>query len=384
MTTEAAQVTDLAAESDRLRALYRDGRLDEVVDAVLAYHATAGTAGSWEPREAVLAIGATAAREAGRWTEALELNAAVLRSQEDRQAGAVERAVTRFNDYDPLARTGGAVPARELLLRCHDVFVDAHDPVMTANTLSALADVDARLGHLNRAVEQEIEALRHRYAQADPEPIAAGHFNIANYLIRGQQDAKDVWAHGLAAAVVHYQADSPRFTTSLELLGRLIGRGDSGFAPDALSFDDVCVLVDRVGDIRFAELFARLPERAASGQAAVDEILRLTTHAREAAIEQAVDAWDPIISAMVTAQRPDAPAEIGALVDELLSEMRQETIWNELVIVLYRMQAGPEYHTDHTVADLDPVSSAVARRARAALTGEVAVDPDAWRALVEG
>lgn len=295
---------------------------------------------------------------------------------------AVEQAIAWLTEHDSLVRQGHLQEARELLYQCRDTFDRAGDDAMTAEVLTALADVDARLGHLNRSVEQEIEALTLRYRLADAEAIAASHHNLAGYLILGEQDPRAVWAHGLAAAVIHYQINSPRSTTSVEAIGRFVGRGSGGTAAAPSSFADVCQMVDRLPGVRFAELFAQLPARAADGQAAIDEIMRRTTELRDSAIAESVAAWEPIISAMVVADR-ERCGDVARALEQTLDELSSELAWNELVMVLRRIQAGPNYHSDHTVEDLDPVSAAVAIRARSAMAGDLVVDPTAWRALLD-
>ena len=49
-------------------------------------------------------------------------------------------------------------------------------------TLSALADVEDELGHGERAVDLERDALRFSYLAGDPEAIGISHHNLANYL----------------------------------------------------------------------------------------------------------------------------------------------------------------------------------------------------------
>ncbi len=382
----------LAAECDQLHKLYELGRLDEVLASVEECRASMATLAETEDagetaaaagvRESILGVGVLAAYDLGRWAEALEFNTAVLRSQEDRHADEVERAVTWFNDYGPLLHLGRGQEARELLYKCRATFARAEDITMMGNTLSALADADSHLGHRDLAVEQEADALRLKYRGRDPEAIAVSHYNLANYLIKAGQSMRAVWAHRLAAGVIRYQTGSPRLTTSLQSIGKLIGR-DATTVQSPLSFNDLCLMLDGLPEVRFAELFALLPDRGESGQAALDEVVRLTAELRDSTIQESVAAWEPIISALVAAAEPDADDDLADLVDEALSELGRQHAWKELVTVLRRIHAGPEHHSEHTVDNIDPVSSVIARRARAALAGEVAVDPTAWRALVE-
>jgi hypothetical protein len=383
---------DLAAEAGRLHSLYQQGRLEEVVSAVEEYRATTapsdvpdsdGTMAPWTIQEAILGVGVAAAHDLGRWEQALELNAAVRQSQDDRHADDAERSVTSFNDYAPLLRLGRGKEARELLYQCRVSFAKAGDLTMMGNTLSALADTDSHLGHRDLAVQQETDALRLKYQGSDPEAIAVSHYNLANYLIKAGQDLRTVWAHRLAAAIIRYQTDSPRFHVSLQSISRLVGHRGEAAVQAPLSFNDLCLTVDSLPGVRFTELFGLLPDRVEGGQPAVDEVMRLTTEMRDFAVQESVAAWEPIISAMVAVQQPDTAAGVSALLAEALEELEKQHAWRELVFVLNRIQAGPDHHSEQTVDNLDPVSSTVARRARAAVAGEISVDPTAWRALIE-
>jgi hypothetical protein len=407
MTDNMTDWDRLNAEGGRLQALYQQGRLEDVLAEVARCRAVMaeaadpppadGVAPAWSVREDILSLGVVAAHGLGRWQEALELNAAVRQSQEDRRAGEVERAVGWFNDYGPLLRLGKAREAQELLYQCRAVFGRAQDITMMGNTLSALADTDAHLGHLNLAVDQETDALRLKYRGTDAEAIAVSHYNLANHLMRADDDPKAVWAHRLAAAVIRHQIGSPRLPTSVQSIGRLIGGAeqvnrlisdpDQATEPtptrSPLTFNDVCQTVDALPGVRFTELVGVLPSRAESGQAAIDAIMAMIDSARVSAVQESLAAWEPVISAMVVAAQPEADERVASLVDDALGELGKQHAWRELVAVLNRIQAGPDHHSARTIADLDPVSAAVASRAIAALAGEVTVDPTAWQVLVD-
>lgn len=394
--TEAGRWAGLAVEGGRLQALYQERRLEEVLSAVQGHRSTvvtladppdgdAGVPGmpSWAIRESLLGLGVVAAHDLGRWATALALNSDIARSQEERKAPEAERAVTWFNDYGPLLRLGRARDAREILFQCRAAFGRAEDITMMGNTLSALANAEAQLGHLDHAVEHETDALRMKYRGTDPEAVAVSHFNLSNYLVNANQDLRAAWAHRVAAAVIRYQTDSPRLVASVDSIGRLIGQEQDASTKAPVTFNDVCQMVDGVPGVRFAELFATLPERAATGQAALVEVMRLTTDKRATAVADSVEAWEPIISGLVAAARPDPDPEVGPLLDDVLAELRKQEVWRELVVVLYRLQAGPDHVSDTTFDQLDSVSATVSRRALAALTGEVDVDPTLWRTMLE-
>jgi hypothetical protein len=380
----------LGTEADRLHVMYQQGHFAETLAAVTDHRATMATLPDtddvvepWTVREAILGVGVIAAYDLGRWTEALELNAAIQQSQEDRKAAESERAVTWFNDYSPLIRVGQAQEAREQLYRCRAVFGRTEDITMMGNTLSALADADSHLGHLDQSCQQETDALRLKYQGTDPEAIAVSHYNLANYLVRAGQDMLAVWGHRLAAAVIRYQIGSPRLTTSLESIGRLLGEDPTAEPKSPLSFDDVCAVVVSMPGIRFSELFTALPGRTDDGQQAIDDIMRLTVEVRDSAIQESTDAWEPVISALVVAAQPDPPAELAPLLEAAFTELWRSHVWRELVVVLRRISAGPDHHSWHTADNLDPASAIIAHRARAAVAGEIEVDQQAWRVLLE-
>lgn len=367
-----------------LQELHEQGRFDEVLAAVAEFRAkfdADGAGTSWQDRESVLGAGVAAAHGLGRWSEALELNGALEQSQADRGASEEERAVTRFNDYSALLRLGMGKESRELLYGCRAVFARTENITMMGNTLSALADAEAHLGGLNDAIQEETDALRLKYRGSDPEAIAISHYNLANYLFRGEKDIRTVWAHRLASALIRYRTDSPRLTASIHAVGRLLSGRESLASP--LSFDQVCMTVDLLPEVRFTALFDQLPGRPGSGQAALDEIMRMITEARDAALQESVAAWEPIISAMVVATQPDPPADVVSVLQETLFELRRQYAWRDLVPVLTRIKAGPHYHSEQTIGFLDPVSATIAERAKAALAGEITVDPTAWRVLTE-
>lgn len=88
------------------------------------------------------------------------------------------------------------------------------------------------------------------------------------------------------------------------------------------------------------------------------------------------DEWEPVISGLVAADRGDSVADQA--LDLVFASLREHADWQQLVAVLRRIRAGER---DPALIDgLDPVDTAIARRALAALAGTVRVDADVWRA----
>ncbi len=134
--------------------------------------------------------------------DALELNAAITASKQDRGAPAREIAQARFNDYGPLIQLGRIDDALTLLLDCRQAFEKAHDILGLGQVLSALADVEDRRGHGTVAISLEHDALRYMYLAGDVIGIGVGHHNLGYYLRRHARQPAGGLAHHLAAAVV--------------------------------------------------------------------------------------------------------------------------------------------------------------------------------------
>jgi hypothetical protein len=132
-------------------------------------------------REAVLATGHAAAVRAGRWDEAVDLNAALVQCMDERGAPAADIARTRFNGYRPLLRLGQAGKALDVLLACRETFTRNGDAEGLGKTLGALASIEDAAGHRESADGLQREALRHSYAAGDAPGIATGYYNLAGY-----------------------------------------------------------------------------------------------------------------------------------------------------------------------------------------------------------
>ena len=186
--------TQLSDEGQRLQVLNEMGQAVRVLaeverlrDRMQTLPATPGPSrdvAPWNVREALLDIGRYAARELGRWEEALDLSAEQTASKRGRRAPAADVARSRFNDYWPLLRLGRTHEALDLLLDCRQVFKDANDTGALGKTLSALADTENERGHGEAAIRMERDALRYTYLAGDVLAITVSYHNLGSYLGR--------------------------------------------------------------------------------------------------------------------------------------------------------------------------------------------------------
>ncbi|MHC4399961.1 MAG: hypothetical protein ACYTG0_09800 [Planctomycetota bacterium] len=288
--------TQLGNDVWRLQLLNELGRYDEVLAEVERLRPTLADLPErsdqeeslvpWHVRETLLDTGRNATLVLGQWEECLALNADVLASQRDRHASELEQASTRYNDYGPLLSLRRWDDARQLLLDCRGVFEGHNHIEMLGKTFSALADLEDDLGHDDRAVEAEHNALRYNYPVGDPGDCAISHFNLAHYLRLGQAPGHDetALAHRLAAMLVWAQIGSGYFRTNLHVLTRELSTLESTSpaarlaAPDGSGFAAVVEIVERIDGVRFAQLFESLPtERAATGPEALAQVLAMAS-----------------------------------------------------------------------------------------------------------
>jgi len=267
--------------------------------------------------------------------------------------------------------------ARALLLRCRTTFEQQHDIEYLGLALHALADVEHRRGHGERAIGFQAAALRHTYNAGTADHIHGAHFNLADYLRRHGGDPPEAIAHGLAAAIIAYQTGSGGLAVTLRALA--VDTRATAAAAD-LDWDEVCELTGRTEGVDLAGLVARLPARAPDGLAALAEVLRLAAEfPPEPApdLDRAVEGWTPVLSALLAARAGDTrAAELLALV---LTAFAQRPDWAALSGVLGRLAAGAR--GPDLLNGLDAIDTAIAQRALDALDGRAEIDPDAWHAL---
>ena len=382
--------TQLLDQGTRLQILGQQGHYQEVLDTVEDLRVQMATLPdppdrsdraiiTWNVRETFLNTGVTAAIRLGRWQQALDLNSENVDSKRRRGATDAEQAVAAFNDYGSLLSLGRVTEARDLLIRCRAVHEATNNIPSLGMIVGALAEVENRLGHRDRAISLVTDALRLNYLAADPDVIGAGHNNLASYLARDGREPPQIWAHRLAAAVISYQTGSGNLPGRLRGLAGLLTT-HAAAAPE--TFAQVCQLVDQIDGVHLADLLARLPRRAPDGQAAMIEVLRLAAQAGVGRTQQFVAAWEPVLSALHASLRhPDPTTRDAATqtLEQALAARAQQPDWQALVAALRRIHAG-EY--DPGLLDgLDHIDTAITRRALDLLDGTATTDPDAWHRL---
>ncbi len=164
--------------------------------------------------------------------------------------------------------------AHALLMECREVFESEGDLKMLGLVFGALADLEDRLGHRDRAIRHVQSALRYKYAVEEPGDCAISHFHLANYLMGGSGPPTESLAHRLASMVIWYQTASGHFSTWFQALSRHLASFAPSEPPLPADFAALCATVDQVEGVDFAALFNRLPKtRAPTGDDALRQVL---------------------------------------------------------------------------------------------------------------
>jgi hypothetical protein len=82
------------------------------------------------------------------------------------------------------------------------VFGEYADTARLAQVLNERAGLEYMLGHMPAAADLRRAALRLFYARPEPQFVAVGHYNLADYLGQLREDAPGQRAHRLAAALI--------------------------------------------------------------------------------------------------------------------------------------------------------------------------------------
>jgi hypothetical protein len=333
---------------------------------------------SWTVREPLIASGSHAARDLGRWSEALALSAEVVTSMRNRGASDFYIAAARFADYFPLLRLGLVDEAESLLTWCREVAERTHDLQGLSAAVSALADVENERGHYDIAVGLERTALRYRYQLMDIGDIALSHHNLGTWLGRQGNDAAAL-PHCIAAGLIRLIVGLANLEDSVNGAATAL----SSHAELRASISDIrelCRQVSEGQEIQLDRVLLRVVPNMQVAQRALDFLAsrvraRATAPPRMAPI---LATWDPAIAGLHAAEKGDAQATAaGNELDEYLDLHEQHAA--PLVTAFRQIRAGQR--DPAMLAQQDITYTAVIRRALDALDGKVAIPEDLWRAM---
>jgi CHAT domain len=335
--------------------------LQEQMDQLPAARCGNETVDPWDARETVLSVGNQSAVALGAWPQALDLNAAILASNQARGAGAYEIARSGFNAYGPLLGLGRLDDAEQVLADCQQVFEDHADIGLLAQVFGARADLESERGNLGAALAFGRTALRYAYGRPDPRVIALRHHNLASHLGEAGSDLAGQRAHRLAAALIRQLTGMTRnLTSTLRELAREL-RQDTGCGHLPTTLDEVVRIAEQTEGVRLGQLISALQPGT---QAAADAFTQILDTAASIDpdhydIQDHLQRWELLIAAAAAAGGGDG--EVAAALAPALDVLAQTEDWAALAGVLRRIAAGER--GDSLLDGLNPAGTAIAAQA---------------------
>jgi len=364
--------TQLADQGRRLQILSLLGHHDQVLTDLPGLRARMAklptqpaandTAIPWNVRELILDTGRHSASALRRWQQALDLTNEITTSQRGRGASAHETARTRFNNCGLLLELGRLAEAEQLLRDCQDVFETVGDIPGLGQVYGARADLENNRGHVQDAVELQRSALRLNYVHPHPRDIAAGHYNLANYLSRASGNRAEQRAHRLAAALLRrFTGDTHFLSYTLDMLATELRRETEH--PDAPALPttvaEVTGLIDAGDGVRFGDLVATLCPDPDTADQALTHLLASAATLPDQPAEHTADRhlaeWEPVIAAVTAATTTGhTPTDLA----DLLNQLGDSTDWAALIAALHRVLAG-DRDREQLLAGLDDIDTAI-------------------------
>ncbi|MCO5996344.1 CHAT domain-containing protein [Actinoallomurus rhizosphaericola] len=369
--------TQVSNQVDRLRLQWAIGTAEEVMDeterlweSTLTLPETGDESEGvvvWVCREELLRLREGLAKELGDRERGMELNAEIIASM--RQRGAPDHVIAdvqldRCSYLLPLGRVDEVL---RLLQKCRLAFEHAQDLSGLAQVLSMLAFVEYNRGRTTVALHLGRDAVRYTYLGRDLWYTGQRHLELGEYL-RSNGDQDHAQAHLLAAALIQTITGGDR-RRYLRAAAAVLT------APVPADLAELCERVAETPGIDLEELITQLvPDRAA----AQDLYARTVAEAWALCLPVTFAAWDPVIAGLVAAVRDDDPVA-DALLRDTLAEAERSEDWHPLAQRVWRVRAGAR--GPEVMDGLDPVETAVVRRAIGALNGEVEIPRELWRVM---
>ena len=213
----------------------------------------------WNVGETLLDLERYSASQLYQWERALELNAQIGASQSGRGAEPLQLASTRYNDYHPLVALKRFPEARALIEECRPVFETDGNPERLAGILAATASLEHAVRGPAAAIVFAEAALRLHYRAQHPAGCAAGHFNLANYLMWASAPAARSLAHHVAATAIGLLTQSGMLRIGFNaLVVQILALGPGARNEMPASFEQLRVRVDAVDGVAFLPMIEML------------------------------------------------------------------------------------------------------------------------------
>ena len=277
--------TRMHAEVQRLQVHNAMGHYDHVLTEVgrLREHARTlpaafdenDPAPSWDVHEKLLDTARYAARELGRWDNALSLSREIVTSMHGRRAPADEIAKAAFNCYAPLLHLGRTDDSLALLQKCLREFQQANDVQGLGMTMTALAEVENRRGHGDDAIALVRDGLRYIQMANDVTSAAISYHNLGGYLRDYARQPASALACHLSAALILSLAGAANSDAAVSGAATVFRDFSETLPPQ-----DIADLCCQVADIPGTDLPGLIAKLSPDPQTAEKSLLELITQAQ--------------------------------------------------------------------------------------------------------
>ncbi|MER5472002.1 CHAT domain-containing protein [Streptomyces sp. NPDC002685] len=240
----------LSKQGKHERVLTEIGDLLERMDQLPDEPGENETVRPWNVGEAILSTGFESAAALEYWDSAIDLNAEITRSKENRNAGPIELARNRFNSCGPLIRSNRFDEAEQILAEYQQFLELQGDVAKLAVVFAVRADLAHAREQFDAAVSFQRTAIRYAYAQRGSLDLAGLHEGLAVYLRRGG-DAAEQRAHRLAGALLaRLTGMSYLYESQIQILAQE-RQSDASNLPS--SINDVIIYAERTEGVHLGD-----------------------------------------------------------------------------------------------------------------------------------
>lgn len=149
-------------------------------------------------------------------------------------------------------------------------------------------------------------------------------------------DGREVLAHRFATVLIRYQMNHGNLPKNVRAVREDLARVSPSDVP--ASFDEVCTLVEQTEGVRFRELFSRLPQRAASGNEALQAVLEMAR-----APEQNPEMPEPLrVLFEAAASGQDVEPLLAALQEQFAGRPEADQIMTQIRAALADAKTKPD------------------------------------------
>jgi hypothetical protein len=265
--------------------------------------------------------------------------------------------------------------ARDLLVKCREIFEQTADTRMSSMVNSSLAMVEQALDHQAPAADLPRDALRYSYADGDILNIAIGHTTLGDVLA-DTPHAGEAVAHHLTAALIMTLTGTVASGESFARHAGAVLLRSAGIVKLPHDVAELCRLVGAVPGVKLDQLLERLSPTPGAVDRAWAHVLAASKTTESTVNGAHFAAWEPVVAGILVTDRGDPSA--AEEIDAWLGELEWGSGNGPLVSALRRIRSGER--DIRVLSTLDGPAKAIAAHVLDVLDGRASVPVDLWQA----